>query len=65
MSNVKSWIMAARPKTLSAAAIPIVASSGLVMSEGVRVQWWIIVCALLSSFFIQIRSEERRVGKEC
>src|SRR6218665_3862316 len=54
MSNVKSWIMAARPKTLSAAVVPIVASTGLVMSEGVQIQWWIIVCALMASFFIQI-----------
>lgn len=54
MSNVKSWIMAARPKTLSAAVVPIVASTGLVMAEGIAIQWWIIVCALMASFFIQI-----------
>ncbi len=54
MTNVKSWIMAARPKTLSAAVVPIVASTGLVISEGIEIQWWIIVCALMASFFIQI-----------
>jgi 1,4-dihydroxy-2-naphthoate octaprenyltransferase len=54
MTNIKSWIMAARPKTLSAAVVPIVASTGLVISEGFAIQWWIIVCALMASFFIQI-----------
>lgn len=54
MSQMKSWILAARPKTLSAAVVPIIASTGLVMSEQSTIQWWIIVCALMASFFIQI-----------
>ena len=41
--DVKSWIMAARPKTLSAAIVPIVASVGLVQSEKHLVDWWIVV----------------------
>jgi 1,4-dihydroxy-2-naphthoate polyprenyltransferase len=53
-SNVKGWILAARPKTLSAAVVPIVATMGLVQSLGLNIQWWIITCALLSSFCIQI-----------
>ncbi len=54
MTNAKSWILATRPKTLTAAVVPIVACTGLVMSEGYLIQWWIIVCALMASFFIQI-----------
>lgn len=54
MANLKSWVMAARPKTLSAAVVPIVSSLGLVLSKGVQIQWWIVACALLASFFIQI-----------
>lgn len=54
MANFKSWVLAARPKTLSAALVPIISSTGLVMAEGILIKWWIIVCALLSSFFIQI-----------
>lgn len=54
MWNLKSWVMAARPKTLSAAVVPIVSSLGLAMSEGVLIHWWIVACALLASFFIQI-----------
>lgn len=53
-SNLKAWVLAARPKTLSAAVVPIVATVGLVQSLKVPVQWWIIVCALFSSFCIQI-----------
>lgn len=53
-SNLKAWILAARPKTLSAAVVPVVATIGLVQSLKVPIQWWIIVCALLSSFCIQI-----------
>lgn len=50
----KSWILAARPKTLSAAVVPVLATIGLVQSLKVPIQWWIIACALLSSFCIQI-----------
>lgn len=53
-SNVKAWILAARPKTLSAAVVPVLATIGLVQSLKIPVQWWIIVCALFSSFCIQI-----------
>lgn len=53
-SNFKAWVLAARPKTLSAAVVPIVATIGLVQSLNVSVQWWIVTCALLSSFCIQI-----------
>ena len=53
-SNLKSWVLAARPKTLSAAVVPILATIGLVNSLKLPVQWWIIVFALLSSFCIQI-----------
>ena len=52
--DIKSWVMAARPKTLSAAIVPIVASVGLVQSKGYFVEWWIVIFALLASFCIQI-----------
>lgn len=52
--DIKSWIMAARPKTLSAAIVPIVATVGLVQSKGYLIEWWIVIFALLSSFCIQI-----------
>jgi len=52
--SLKALFLAARPKTLSAAVVPIVATVGLVLKMQVAIQWWIVVCALLSSFCIQI-----------
>jgi 1,4-dihydroxy-2-naphthoate polyprenyltransferase len=51
---MKSWFLAARPKTLTASLIPIVAACGLVRSQSLGIQWSLVFCALASSFFIQI-----------
>lgn len=48
------WILALRPKTLTAALVPIVVATALVKALGFSVQWWISGLALLASFFIQI-----------
>ncbi len=53
-SVLKSWLLAARPKTLSAAVVPVVATVGLVQAQSLRIHWWIPLFALLSSFCIQI-----------
>jgi len=52
--NVKAWISAARPKTLSASVVPIVAATGLASGLGYAIQWWIVLFALLASGSIQI-----------
>lgn len=54
MTKTKAWFLAARPKTLSASLVPIIASTGLVRSLGYPIQWWIVICALFASFCIQI-----------
>ena len=54
MKNIKAWILATRPKTLSASLVPIIASVGLVKGSGYSIKWWIVLCALFSSFCIQI-----------
>ena len=53
-STLKALILASRPKTLSASVVPIIATVGLVQTLSVPIQWWIVLCALLSSFCIQI-----------
>ena len=54
MTNFRGWILAARPKTLSASVVPIVATAGMVHGLTGQLEWWIIACALFSSFCIQI-----------
>lgn len=54
LKTLRPWLMATRPKTLTAALVPIVVATALVKADGREVLWWISVCALVSSFFIQI-----------
>lgn len=52
--SVKPWFMALRPKTLTAAVVPVIAATALVRFEGYSIVWWVSICALLSATFIQI-----------
>lgn len=54
MTKINAWILAARPKTLTASLIPIVATVGMVRGLGFNIQWWIVSCTLLACFCIQI-----------
>lgn len=51
--GTKLWLMALRPKTMTAAVVPVVVATALVKAEGHAVLWWVSVCALLSAAFIQ------------
>lgn len=48
------WILALRPKTLSAAVVPVMVATALVRYEGHSILWWVSICALLAALFIQI-----------
>lgn len=48
------WILASRPKTLTATLVPIVVATALVGSSGITIKWWVSFFALLSALFIQI-----------
>ncbi len=54
MTKTKAWFLAARPKTLSASLVPIIAATGLARGLGHPIEWWIVICALMASFCIQI-----------
>lgn len=54
MTNSQAWILAARPKTLSASVVPIVATAGMVHGLRGHLEWWIVWCALLACFGVQI-----------
>lgn len=51
---MKSWFLAFRPKTLTAAVVPILVGTTLVFFNKQPVLWWVSGCALLASLCIQI-----------
>lgn len=53
-SRLRALFLTARPKTLSAAVVPVLVGTALPLAEGKSVVWWVTVCALLSAVFIQI-----------
>jgi 1,4-dihydroxy-2-naphthoate octaprenyltransferase len=51
--TLKHWVMAARPKTLTAALVPVLVATGLAYGMGVG-RWLPALAALLGAVFIQI-----------
>jgi 1,4-dihydroxy-2-naphthoate polyprenyltransferase len=51
---VRHWIAAARPKTLSAAVVPVLMGTALAAHEPPAITWWVFVCALIGAVLIQI-----------
>lgn len=53
MATTTQWIAGARPRTLSAASVPVVIGTGVAVAEGHPV-WWRAVLALFVSLALQI-----------
>ncbi|XGC81343.1 1,4-dihydroxy-2-naphthoate octaprenyltransferase [Bdellovibrio bacteriovorus] len=53
-SQIKSILLAFRPKTLTAALVPCVAGTALVRAIGLEWDGWVLFHALMASFLIQI-----------
>lgn len=51
---MKHWLLAARPKTLSAAVVPVLIGSALASHEPAGITWWVFACALVGAILIQI-----------
>ena len=51
---MKRWLLAIRPKTLSAAVVPVLMGSALAAHEPPAVTWWVFWCALIGAVLIQI-----------
>ncbi len=50
----KIWLLAIRPKTLTAAFVPVVVGSVLIYTSSHQVNWWLSIFALLGALFIQV-----------
>lgn len=51
---MRAWLLAARPKTLSAAVVPVLIGTALAAHEPAAITWWVFFCALAGSVLIQI-----------
>ncbi len=51
---MRSWLLAFRPKTLTAAVVPVVVATALAYADHQSVKYWLAAFALLSATFIQI-----------
>jgi 1,4-dihydroxy-2-naphthoate octaprenyltransferase len=51
---MRAWLLAARPKTLSAAIVPVLIGSALAAHEPAAITWWVFWCALIGALLIQI-----------
>ena len=51
--SLRTWLLAARPKTLTAAVVPVVVGTGLAVGEGMAVLWPALA-ALAGAMLIQI-----------
>ncbi|HZW90891.1 MAG TPA: 1,4-dihydroxy-2-naphthoate polyprenyltransferase, partial [Myxococcaceae bacterium] len=51
--SLRTWLLAARPKTLTAAVVPVVVGTGLALGEGMAVAWPALA-ALAGAMLIQI-----------
>jgi 1,4-dihydroxy-2-naphthoate polyprenyltransferase len=52
--RVKVWLLAARPKTLSAAVVPVMIGTALAAHEPPGITWWVFFCALAGAVLIQV-----------
>jgi 1,4-dihydroxy-2-naphthoate octaprenyltransferase len=48
------WLLAARPKTLAAAVVPVLVGTSMAMNAHARLHWLSFLCALGGALFIQI-----------
>jgi 1,4-dihydroxy-2-naphthoate octaprenyltransferase len=48
------WLLAARPKTLSAAVVPVLMGTALAAHEPTAITWWVFMFALMGALLIQV-----------
>lgn len=51
---IRHYLLASRPKTLAAGAVPVLMGSALAANEPAGVTWWVFACALVGALLIQV-----------
>src|SRR5437763_6737229 len=54
LPTMKPWLLAARPKTLAAAVVPVLVGTSMAMNAHAPLRWSPFLCALGGALFIQI-----------
>lgn len=54
ISQTQAWLMATRPKTLTATMAPIIVGAALAYRHQQSISWFLVSCALLSTLCLQI-----------
>ena len=54
MTNLKAWLLASRPKTLTASLVPILVGTALAAAENKVWFWWLALLALAAATCIQV-----------
>jgi 1,4-dihydroxy-2-naphthoate polyprenyltransferase len=51
---LRPWLLAARPKTLAAAVVPVLVGTAMAASGPRMIDWWLFACTLAGALLIQI-----------
>lgn len=51
---LQAWLLAMRPKTLTASLVPVVAATALADAAGAQLSWLIALCSFFAAFCIQV-----------
>ena len=54
LKPIKPWLLASRPKTLTAAFVPVYIATMLAKNDGADINWEISLYALLAAIFVQL-----------
>ena len=54
MAGIRIWVAGARPRTLSAALVPVATGTAVAVGEGSQTAWWRAGIALLVAMALQV-----------
>lgn len=54
ISKLQAWMLASRPKTLTATVVPVLVGSAIAWRNNPNLSWFLVACALICTFALQI-----------